>query len=105
MPADVANPDFEPEWLWATRVTAEAARAAMVKGHTRQERFEIYERLILVACQERQRCKSSAHSGSIVEATVSTPGNLSYNYVEGDDSVIISGFEEEGGKGSSRVVI
>jgi hypothetical protein len=101
MPADVANPNFEAEWLWATRVTAEAARAAMVKGRTRQERFEIYERLILVACQERQRSKRSEHSGSIVEPTRSIPGN----YNESEDSIIISGFEEEDADGSARVII
>jgi hypothetical protein len=43
MPADIPDPDFEPEWLWATRVTAQAAGAATVKGRTSQERFELYE--------------------------------------------------------------
>ena len=92
MPADIPDPDFEPEWLWGTRVTAEAARVASVKGRTPQERFQIYERLILAACKERQRCESPEHSGSIAEATASTPYNLLYNQIEGDN-IIISGFE------------
>src|SRR5215472_479072 len=55
MPADIRDPDFEPEWLWGTRVTAEAARAARVESRTSQERFKIYERLILAACEARKR--------------------------------------------------
>jgi len=55
MPADARDPDFEPEWLWGTRVTAEAARAARAKSRTSQERFEIYELLILAACEARKR--------------------------------------------------
>jgi len=92
MPVDVSDPDFEPKWLWATRVTAEAARAAMVKGRTPQERFEIYEQLILAACEERQRRKNPEPSTSIAEATASA--DLLYNYIEVEDSIIISGFDE-----------
>jgi hypothetical protein len=55
MPADIPDPDFEPEWLWSTRVTAEAARAARVESRTSQERFEIYERLIQAAFEARKR--------------------------------------------------
>ena len=93
MPADTPDPDFEPEWLWGTRVTAEAAHAASVKGRTPQERFEIYECLILAAHEARQRRENPEHSGSIAEATAYIPGNLLYNYVEFEDSIIISGFE------------
>ena len=93
MPADIPDPDFEPEWLWGTRVTAEAARVASVKGRTPQERFQIYERLILAACEEGQRHKSPDHGGSIAEAPASIPGNFLHNYVELEDSIIISGFE------------
>jgi hypothetical protein len=93
MPAEISDPDFEPEWLWGTRVTAEAARAAMVTGRSPQERFEIYERLIVAACEERLRRKSPEHSGSIAEATASVQRNLLYNYIETEDSIIISGFE------------
>jgi hypothetical protein len=95
MPADIPNPDSEPRWLWATRVTAFAARAAIVGGRTREERFEIYERLITSACEERQRSKSSQHNGSIVEDTGSMPGsNATYSYIDDDDDISISGFEE-----------
>lgn len=94
MPVDVTDPDFEPKWLWATRVTAEAAHAAMVKGRTPQERYEIYEQLILVACEERQRRKSPEPSTSIAEATASLPADLLYNYIEVEDSIIISAFED-----------
>ena len=93
MPADISDPAFEPEWLWGTRVTAEAARAAMVTGRTPQERFEIYERLIVAACEERQRRKSPEHSGSTAEPTASIQRSLLYNYIESEDSIIISGFE------------
>jgi hypothetical protein len=94
MPVDVPDPAFDPKWLWATRVTAEAARAAMVQGRTPQERFEIYERLILAACEERQRRKNSKPSTSIAEATASHPADLLYNYIEVEDSINISGFDE-----------
>jgi hypothetical protein len=94
MSVDVPDQAFDPKWLWATRVTAEAARAAMVQGRTPQERFEIYERLILAACEERQRRKSSKPSTSIAEATASHSADLLYNYVEVEDSIIISGFDE-----------
>jgi hypothetical protein len=96
MPVDVPDPTFEPKWLWATRVTAEAARAAMVHGRTSQERYEIYERLILAACEERQRRKSPKPSTSIGEATAAIQGNLLYNYIEVEDSINISAFEEAG---------
>lgn len=94
MPVEALDRDFEPKWLWATRVTAEAARAAMVQGRTPQERFEIYERLILAACEERQRRKNSKLSTSIAEATASHPADLLYNYIEVEDSINISGFDE-----------
>jgi hypothetical protein len=93
MPDDIPDPDFEPEWLWGTRVTAEAARVASVNGRTPQERFQMYERLILAACEERQRRESPEHRGSIAEATASICGNVLYNYIEVEDSIIISGFE------------
>ena len=93
MPADTPDPDFEPEWLWATRVTAEAAGAATAKGRTSQERFELYERLILAACEARKRPESPEHSGSISEAAASIPGYLAHNNLEVEDDIIISGFE------------
>jgi hypothetical protein len=93
MPADIPDSDFEPEWLWGTRVTAEAARAAMVRGRTSQERFAIYERLIRVACEARKGYQSPERSDSITEATASIPGNLLNNYIEDEDNIIISGFE------------
>jgi hypothetical protein len=89
-----AGSGIDPKWLWATRVTAEAARAAMVQGRTPQERFEIYERLILAACEERQRRENPKPSTSIAEATASLPADLLYNYVEAEDSIIISAFDE-----------
>ena len=92
MTFDASAPDFEPKWLWATRVTAEAARAAMVQGRTQQERFEIYERLILAACEERQHRTRPEPSGPTAEATASLPGGLLYNYIEVEDSIIISTF-------------
>jgi hypothetical protein len=95
MPIDALDRDFEPKWLWATRVTAEAARAAMVQGRTPRERFEIYERLISAACEERQRRKSPELSTSIAEATASVPADLLYNYIEVDDSISISAFDED----------
>jgi hypothetical protein len=91
-PSGVLDPDFEPEWLWATRVTAEAARAAMARGRTPQERFAIYERLILAACKERGRRKSPEQRGAIAEATT-IPGNLLYDYTEVGTSIGISAFE------------
>jgi hypothetical protein len=95
MPVDVPDPAFDPKWLWATRVTAEAARAAMVQGRTPQERFEIYERLILAACEERQRRRNPKPSTSIAaEATASLAADLFYNYIEVEDSNIISAFDE-----------
>jgi hypothetical protein len=94
MPADIPDPDFEPEWLWGTRVTAEAARVASVKGRTPQERFQMYERLISAACEERQRRKSPDHRRSIAEAPATIPNHLRCNYVEVEDSIIISGFED-----------
>ena len=93
MPTDIPVRDFEPEWLWRTRVTAEAARVAMVKGRTAQERCEIYERLILAAFKERQHRKSPEHGGSIAEATASVSGNLLYNHLEVEEGIIMSGFE------------
>ena len=95
MPHDIPDPDFEPAWLWATRVTAEAARAALVEGRTPQERFAIYERLILAACGERQRCESPEHSSSIVDAATSTPNSLLYSCIDIDNSIGISKFEED----------
>ena len=94
MPLDVPDPAFDPKWLWATQVTAEAARAAMVQGRTPQERFETYERLILAACEERQRRKNPEPGTSIAEATASLPADLLYNYVEVEDSIVISAFDE-----------
>jgi hypothetical protein len=94
MPIDDPDPDFEPKWLWATRVTAEAARAAMVQGRTPQERFEIYQRLILAACEARQRRKSPQPSTSIAEATASLPAGQLYNYIEVGDSITISAFDD-----------
>jgi hypothetical protein len=93
MPADIPDPDFEPEWLWGTRVTAEAARAARAKGRTSQERFQIYERLIFAACAARKRRESPEHSCSITGATASIPGNMMHNYIEVEDNIMISGFE------------
>lgn len=93
MSLDVSDPDFEPKWRWATRVTAESARAAMAQGSTPRERFEIYERLILAACEKRQ-CSHPEPSTSIAEATASIQRNLLYNFVEVDDSISISAFDE-----------
>jgi hypothetical protein len=93
MPIDTPDPDFEPEWLWSTRVTAEAARAAMVTGRTSRERFEIYERLIWAAYEARNGGQSPERGGSITEATASIPGNLLQNYIEVEDNIVISGFE------------
>lgn len=93
MPADIPDSDFEPEWLWRTRVTAEAARVASVKGRTPQERFQMYERLILAACEERQRRERPERRASIAAATASISGNLLYNHIEVEDGIIISGFE------------
>jgi hypothetical protein len=93
MSADIPDPDFEPEWLWGTRVTAEAARVATEKGRTPQERFHVYEQLILSACEERQRRESPEPNGLISEPTASTRHNLLYNCIKIEDSIIISGFE------------
>jgi hypothetical protein len=93
MHVDMPDPDFEPEWLWATRVTAQAAGAATVKGRTSQERFELYERLILAACEARKRRESPEPSGSKTEATASIPGYLAHNNIDVEDNIIISGFE------------
>ena len=95
MTLDVSDPDFEPKWRWATRVTAESARAAMVQGQTSQERFEIYERLILAACEKRQ-CGHPEPSTSIAEATASIQRDLLHNFIEIDESIIISAFDEAG---------
>jgi hypothetical protein len=94
MCADIPDPDFEPQWLWATRVTAEAARAAMVKGRTPREHFEIYEQLILALCNERQREKTPEHSTTIAEATAPIPGNPVYNYLEVEERIMISSFAD-----------
>ena len=94
MPSDIPNPGSEPNWVWATRVTAQAARAAMAKGRTPQERFEIYHRLVLAACEEPQRRQSPEHSGSISEATALALDNLSYDYIDVEAIINISGFEE-----------
>lgn len=93
MPADITDPDFEPEWLWGTRITAEAAHVASVEGRSPRERFEIYERLILTAYEKRQRRESPEDSGLIADASASTPGNLLSNFTEAEESIIISGFE------------
>jgi len=92
MPTDTPDPDFEAEWLWGTRVTAEAARAAMVRGRTSQERFEIYERLIWAAYEARKGGQSPERGGSNSEATAPIPGNLVDDYMDAEDN-IISGFE------------
>jgi hypothetical protein len=91
-PWEVLDPDFEPEWLWATRVTAEAARAAMAKGRTAQERFAIYEQLIVAACEQRGHRKRPEHRGAIAEATTIS-GNLLYDYIEVETNISISAFE------------
>ena len=93
-PSGAFDLDFEPEWLWATRVTAEAAHAAMAKGRTPQERFEIYERLILAACEERGGRKSREHRGAVAEAAM-IPGNLLYDHTEVESGISISAFEGE----------
>jgi tetratricopeptide (TPR) repeat protein len=54
MSADWHASDREPQWVWNTRVTDEAARAALAKGQTPQERFELFEQIIAAACQERK---------------------------------------------------
>src|SRR5258708_5261625 len=59
MSADFHDSDFEPEWVWNTRVTAEAARAAFANGQPSQERFELFEQLILTAGKKRTRTKST----------------------------------------------
>lgn len=99
MPTDIADPYFEPAWLWATRVTAEAARAALTKGRTPQERFDIYERLILAACEEQQRRKSAKHNNSIVDPTPPTSANSSSSYMYTDERINISEFE-----GASHII-
>jgi hypothetical protein len=91
----IPDPDFESEWLWGTRITAEAARAASVRGRNPRERFEIYERLILEAYEERQRRESPKHGGLIAEVTASTPSNSLYNFIEAEESIILSGFEPD----------
>jgi hypothetical protein len=95
MTLDVSDPDLEPKWRWATRVTAESARAAMAEGRTPQERFEIYERLIIAACEKRQRTCREPNT-SITEVTASTQRNLLYNFVEVDDNISISAFDDAG---------
>ncbi len=64
-----ADPESDAAWLWATRVTAEAARAALATGRTPRERFEVYERLIGAACEERQRRKTRIRNGSLSSTT------------------------------------
>ena len=93
MAASAPDPDFEPEWLWGTRVTAEAARAAMLEGRTRQERFEIYERVILAACEERRRHKDPGQGGAIAERAASIPDGFFDNTI-GAGAATLSGFEE-----------
>jgi hypothetical protein len=94
MAATVPDADFEPEWLWATRITAQAARAAMGEGRTPQERFAIYERLILAGCEERHRRTSPERGGAIAEAAASILGNPLYNDIEVDTGVDMSAFEQ-----------
>jgi hypothetical protein len=93
MTASVPDRDFEPEWLWGTRVTAEAARTAMLEGRTRQERFEIYERLISAACAERRRHKDPEQDRAIAERAASIPDGFFGNDI-GAGAVTLSGFEE-----------
>jgi hypothetical protein len=93
MPADISDPDFEPEWLWNTRVTAEAARAAMINGRTRLQRVEIYQRLISEACEARQRRKNPQHIDSNVEASPPRPGDFLYDDIAAEANIPISGFE------------
>jgi hypothetical protein len=93
VPANIPDPDIEPQWLWATRVTAEAARVAMVEGRTPRERFETYERLILVACEERQRRKNPQSVDPAAKAPTSISGSSFYNYVQFSDTITLSGFE------------
>jgi len=93
MPADTSDPDFEPEWLWNTRITAEAARVAMMDGRTTPQRVEIYHRLISAACEERQRRKNPQHGGSNVEATTPIPSDVLYDDIAAWDNILISGFE------------
>jgi hypothetical protein len=95
MPAEIPDPDFEPEWLWGTRITAEAAHVSGVKGRTPRERFEIYERLISAAYKERQRRESPEHGGLIADAAASIRDNLLFNITETEESIILSGFEAD----------
>jgi hypothetical protein len=88
VPAD--RTDTEPEWLWATRITAEAARAAMVNGRTPRERAETYERLILTAREERQRGKNPEPGA---KASTSISGGSLYNQIDFTD-ITLSGFDE-----------
>ena len=46
--------DREPDWVWNTRVTAEAARAALLSSQIPQERFQLFEKLTVAACQGRK---------------------------------------------------
>ena len=93
MAANIPDPDFEPAWLWGTRVTAEAARVAMREGRTRQERFEIFERLISAACEKRQRHRDPGQGGAIAAKAASIPSGVFNNNI-GAGAVILSGFEE-----------
>jgi hypothetical protein len=65
----------------------------MENGRTPQERSKIFEQLILAACEERERRKSSEHGGSITEENPPIDGLL-YDYNEVERGISISAFEE-----------
>ena len=96
MPDNIDKSDIEPDWQWRTRVTNEAASVALAKGRTPQERFEIFDQLVMAACQERERLSKDGATGS---GTGKTPKPISsrqlYDYVESPDREL-SGFDQTG---------
>ncbi|HVH82191.1 MAG TPA: hypothetical protein VM782_22530 [Stellaceae bacterium] len=78
-----ANANRGSDWVWGTQITAEAARIALSTGKSPRERFEIYERLILLACKQRdRRAGDIKDNGSVAEAALTVPGRSLFDYLE-----------------------
>jgi tetratricopeptide (TPR) repeat protein len=81
--------DHEPDWVRNTRVTAEAARAALASSKIPQERFEHFEQSTVAA---RQESKYATRRGEGDTNDARSSDETSYGNVERGD-INLSGFE------------